>query len=477
MLTCVDFHHRTVCESRPVNGLSRTECPLEDVREKKKDPKKKNHGPKRKENSYWRSQKHQMELACRALEEVGSCLSEPVRGGLTEVSERRPVDTKPPITFGGGMHDISVAQAQRRKEAANTIRTQFRQHRIQVQTRNEFKVRMSVRTLQRAYRGHLVRRADRLVVAVRFRELFLRHKKFIESCRSLDREQGHNVPRGQAVRKRDDKYQEHQDEQQIVCQEDPADGRRTPFETAVAAAFEAAVCEMQNTPARIRQIPVKSGCMPGPDMERIRMWVLRGRVENSDFVVEDAYGDMVGVGDWPGRTDNLVLEKVLPPPPEVYSTKRPRVGSCVHGEAGQEECLICKADKMGLVLKLTLENDPFNVMVTGEKESEFRLLEELDENGDLVRFKKMNRGKLFPPVKKRGKVVDHKWDSPKKYKFVTFYNAGYLSSRMPNFTCVFRQTFILPKVPLIEYSNGLKVQYNQRCAVVELGPIVHRSVA
>ena len=173
MLTCVDFHHRTVCESRPVNGLSRTECPLEDVREKKKDPKKKNHGPKRKENSYWRSQKHQMELACRALEEVGSCLSEPVRGGLTEVSERRPVDTKPPITFGGGMHDISVAQAQRRKEAANTIRTQFRQHRLQVQARNEFKVRMSVRTLQRAYRGHLVRRADRLVVAARFRELFL----------------------------------------------------------------------------------------------------------------------------------------------------------------------------------------------------------------------------------------------------------------------------------------------------------------
>ena len=34
-------------------------------------------------------------------------------------------------------------------------------------------------------------------------------------------------------------------------------------------------------------------------------------VINSEFVVKDAYGDMVGVGDWRGRTDNLVLEKVV----------------------------------------------------------------------------------------------------------------------------------------------------------------------
>ena len=108
-------------------------------------------------------------------------------GGLTGVP-RRPVDTKPPITFGGGMRGISVAQAQRCKEAANKIRNQFRQHRLLVRARNELKVRMSVLTLQRAYRGHLVRRADRLVVAARFRELFLRHKQSIESRRSLDRD-------------------------------------------------------------------------------------------------------------------------------------------------------------------------------------------------------------------------------------------------------------------------------------------------
>ena len=94
------------------------------------------------------------------------------QGVLTGVP-RRPVDTKPPITFGGGMRGISVAQAQRCKEAANKIRNQFRQHRLLVRARNELKVRMSVLTLQRAYRGHLVRRADRLVVAARFRELFL----------------------------------------------------------------------------------------------------------------------------------------------------------------------------------------------------------------------------------------------------------------------------------------------------------------
>ena len=116
-------------------------------------------------------------------------------------------------------------------------------------------------------------------------------------------------------------------------------------------------------------------------------------------------------------------------------------------------------------------------MVSGEKESEFRLLEELDDNGDLVRIKTMNRGKLFTSCKERGRVVGYKWNSPKTYKFVTFYNAGCLDSRKPNFTCVFRKTFILPNMPLIEYSNGLKVQYDQRCAVVELGPIVHRSLA
>ena len=32
---------------------------------------------------------------------------------------------------------------------------------------------------------------------------------------------------------------------------------------------------------------------------------------------------------------------------------------------------------MGLVLKMTLEKAPFEVMVSGEKESKFRLLEEL----------------------------------------------------------------------------------------------------
>ena len=394
------------------------------------------------------------------------------QGGLTGVP-RRPVDAKPPITFGGGMRGISVAQAQRCKEAANKIRNQFRQHRLLVRARNELKVRMSVLALQRAYRGHLVRRADRLVVAARFRELFLRHKQLIECRRSLDRDQGHNPPRGQTARKRDDI---HQDAHQIAHQEDPVDGRRTPFETAVAAAFNAAVCQIQNTPARIRQIPVKPGCMRGPDMERIRMWVLKGRVINSEFVVEDAYGDMVGVGDWRGRTDNLVLEKV-PPPSKAHSINRPGVGYCVHGIAGEEECPICNADKMGLVLKMTVEKVPFEVMVSGEKQSEFRLLEELDDSGDLVRIKTMNCGKLFTSVKERGRVVGYKWNSPKTYKFVTFYNAGCLDSRKPNFTCVFRKTFILPNLPLIEYSNGLKVQYDQRCAVVELGPIVHRSLA
>jgi len=215
------------------------------------------------------------------------------------------------------------------------------------------------------------------------------------------------------ARKRDDK---HQDAHQIAHQEDPVDGRRTPFETAVAAAFDAAVCQIQNTPARIRQIPVKPGCMRGPDMERIRMWVLKGRVINSEFVVEDTYGDMVGVGDWRGRTDNLVLEKVLPPW-KAHSINRPSVSYCVHGIAGAEECLICNADKMGLVLKMTLEKAPFEVMVSGEKESKFRLLEELDDNGDLVRIKTMNRGKLFTSVKERGRVVGYKWNSPKTYKW------------------------------------------------------------
>ena len=205
------------------------------------------------------------------------------------------------------------------------------------------------------------------------------------------------------------------------------------------------------------------------------MWVLKGRVINSEFVVEDAYGDMVGVGDWRGRTVNLVLEKV-PPPSKAHSINRPGVGYCVHGIAGEEECPICNADKMGLVLKMTLEKAPFEVMVSGEKQSEFRLLEELDDNGDLVRIKTMNRGKLFTSCKEEGRVVGYKWNSPKTYKFVTFYNAGCLDSRKPNFTCVFRKTFILPNLPLIEYSNGLKVQYSQRCAVVELGPIVHRSL-
>ena len=207
------------------------------------------------------------------------------------------------------------------------------------------------------------------------------------------------------------------------------------------------------------------GCRRGPDPEKIRMYVLRRRIRDAVYIVEDEHGDLV-----PAVRE--ARPRVVPLASGTRATGAEDGGRCVHGRS-LPGCEICRAARRGRVLKFSLQKPAFEVMVTGEKRVEFRELEEYDEYGAFVRAKPQNRSKLFAAVRERGRVVGHDYKRPHTYEFVTFYNAGCFDPEAPNFTCRFVSSVVLPRHETVGYSNGLVLRFCRRVAVVRLGEIVH----
>ena len=98
------------------------------------------------------------------------------------------------------------------------------------------------------------------------------------------------------------------------------------------------------------------------------------------------------------------------------------------------------------VLKLNLKTEPFNVMVTGEKEFEYRDV------------KKWSTDRLF-----------NKDGTPKHYDFVRFqiaYQPSY-----PFFFCEYKGFEKVSKIN-ITYSNGFKVNFDDEKYAIKLGEII-----
>lgn len=108
--------------------------------------------------------------------------------------------------------------------------------------------------------------------------------------------------------------------------------------------------------------------------------------------------------------------------------------------------------KEAKILKLTLSKDPFEVMVTGEKKTEYR------------RDSKWIRSRIFP----KGDASK----PPRDYHYVKFTN-GY-GRNDPYFICFFEKTrklkTFLEECP--KYSNGLKIYDLDYKWAIDLGQIV-----
>ena len=107
------------------------------------------------------------------------------------------------------------------------------------------------------------------------------------------------------------------------------------------------------------------------------------------------------------------------------------------------------------ILTLTLNKKPFDVMITGEKNREYRKMKEGSK------IKKGNRGKLYD--------IKTNYTQPKIYDYVEFTN-GYGKER-PSFTALFIKTSIINSVNET-YSNGLTVKYDEPVYCIELGDII-----
>lgn len=106
------------------------------------------------------------------------------------------------------------------------------------------------------------------------------------------------------------------------------------------------------------------------------------------------------------------------------------------------------------VLRLTVQRKPFEVMVTGEKDEEFR------KPSDWI------YSRLYKKVK-RGKLVYHE---PREYDIVIFTN-GYGNDK-PYF--IVEMVNHIPSVIEWEvtYSNGLKVNITYGTNIIRLGNIL-----
>ncbi len=97
-------------------------------------------------------------------------------------------------------------------------------------------------------------------------------------------------------------------------------------------------------------------------------------------------------------------------------------------------------------LKLTLKKMPFQVMVTGKKNIEFRCPSKWIES------------RLF-----------NKENNKRNYKFIEFTN-GYGKSR-PFFKAKYNGFYVSDKINKI-YSNGLKVESNEKTYCIRIGDII-----
>ncbi len=98
------------------------------------------------------------------------------------------------------------------------------------------------------------------------------------------------------------------------------------------------------------------------------------------------------------------------------------------------------------VLKLNLRTEPFNVMVTGEKNFEYRDI------------KKWSTDRLF-----------NKDGTPKHYDYVRFQIAYHPS--YPFFFCEYKGFEKVSRVD-IKYSNGFKVKFDDERYAIKLGDIL-----
>ncbi len=90
---------------------------------------------------------------------------------------------------------------------------------------------------------------------------------------------------------------------------------------------------------------------------------------------------------------------------DALTQSRTAVRGCPHGNKAAG-CPICQADDHGSVLKLTLIEKQFQVMVMREKNEEFSVLEIVDAQGN-VAPKNGNSSRLFTGVRepRRGGAV------------------------------------------------------------------------
>lgn len=99
------------------------------------------------------------------------------------------------------------------------------------------------------------------------------------------------------------------------------------------------------------------------------------------------------------------------------------------------------------ILRLSLKELPFNVMVTGEKRNEYRLPSH------------WIKSRLF-----------NKDGTPKQYNFVEFTH-GYGGHR-PSFRCEFKGVLVSDSQFFKSYSNGLQVFVNTNDYIILLGDVV-----
>jgi hypothetical protein len=102
------------------------------------------------------------------------------------------------------------------------------------------------------------------------------------------------------------------------------------------------------------------------------------------------------------------------------------------------------------ILYLTLTKPPFEVMITGEKNREYRKPE------------KWIKSRLYYPN-----------GEPKKYDLVKFTN-GYESYKNPYFAATYLGFEIAQKNYKVEYSNGLVVYVHKGDFRIKLGSIVRK---
>jgi hypothetical protein len=97
----------------------------------------------------------------------------------------------------------------------------------------------------------------------------------------------------------------------------------------------------------------------------------------------------------------------------------------------------------GRVLKLTLNKAPFDVMLSGEKQCEYR------RPSDYI-LSRLRR----------------------EYDYVMFFNGGYTGGVLPWFACPFNGFDVAREPANLEFSNGLQVIVSLNDFIINLGPVV-----